>query len=753
MIICSVNTKVTNKSTDWTSLRDDYKPFSGTIEELVNHVKLGHAFTPAVIKPNSDGTYTRINDNFDRAELVALDIDNSVTLPDKTKRKKTPEEGYYSFENCCRSQYVNQFALFAYTTPSHTEEHNRFRLVFQLPEPLVGFQQYKDILMAYINRTDSDTACSDPVRTFYGNTEAEVVIFGGKLTDEEVLKTLNYKHGVKLEEEDAVVRINGQLTEQHVRDMLAVIPPNGDYMDWCKIISAVASRFDERTTERLIEEWSPGQTGEVAKKIKHRLQRVNIGTLVWHAKKNAWEPPVGFYKAKPTEFPLTDSGNAERFILEYGKKAQYEHTGKCWYIWDGTRFKQDKVGLAVRYALNSCRKLYNEAEKIEDEKLRDITKKFARKSESKQSLSSTLGLAGNDTGETGTLAKIIESFDAQPLQINLKNGIFNLSDFTLYNHDYEQYHTKLVPINFDNHATCPKWLEFLAVVFAEDVAMIEFIQRAVGYSLTGLISEQCLFFCHGSGKNGKSIFFSVMEMITGDYHQKAPTEMLLAKRQEGGIPNDVARLRGARFVSASELPDRKRFDEAKIKDLTGGDRIVARFLHGEFFEFNPSHKLWIYGNHKPTVSGNDEGIWRRINLIPFNVTIPPERRRASEELMAEFHAEASGILKWALDGYYKWSKDGGLKTPQQVLDATRAYRSEMDVVGSFLEQTIDKDVHSKVKFTELYDKYASWCIKNGEHALRSRAFNAQVREKGFEGAQGSQVYEWHGMKFHGENLF
>jgi putative DNA primase/helicase len=262
--------------------------------------------------------------------------------------------------------------------------------------------------------------------------------------------------------------------------------------------------------------------------------------------------------------------------------------------------------------------------------------------------------------------------------------------------------------------------------------------------LTGSTREQVLFFLYGLGANGKSTLLEVLQALFGDYATQTNTETFLVKHRGGGIPNDVAALKGARFVAAAEVEAGRRMAEVLIKQLTGGDKITARFLHGEFFEFKPTFKLWLSANHKPVIRGTDHAIWRRIRLLPFTVQIPKEEQ--DRELPEKLKAELPGILNWALAGCLQWQY-GGLESPKEVTEATEGYREEMDVMADFLAERCFVAPGASATAKELYSSYTSWAEAMGEKRPYSQtAFGSALRERGFEsgrGAGGRTV--WYGI--------
>lgn len=234
-----------------------------------------------------------------------------------------------------------------------------------------------------------------------------------------------------------------------------------------------------------------------------------------------------------------------------------------------------------------------------------------------------------------------------------------------------------------------------------------------------------MFFLHGKGQNGKGVFISTIEALLGDYSQTAPESLFIVNKNGGGIPNDLARLVGCRLSVAAELDESAAFAESRLKSLTGSDTITARFLHKEYFDFPPTHKFWISGNHKPAIKGTDTGIWRRMRLIPFTVTIPDERK--DKKLSEKLKAEMSGILNWAISGCIKWQSEG-LTVPSCVKSATDEYRAAEDVVGQFIEEATKP--HGEITKGELYVHYMAWCDKCGVRSrLTSRIFNDRIGEE------------------------
>jgi putative DNA primase/helicase len=430
-------------------------------------------------------------------------------------------------------------------------------------------------------------------------------------------------------------------------------------------------------------------------------------------------------KDRPQEngYKRTDLGNAERLIARHGRDLLYVPTWG-WTVYDGQRWRRDEGEISVtRRAAETVRAIYDEAAAAENTEDRAALAKHAAASERSSRISAMVTLARADARVEAS----VDLFDADPLVLNCPNGVLDLRTGTLREHRREDYLTRLAGAAFDPNAAAPQWGAFLDRIFDGDDAVIRYLQRAAGYALTGDTSERALFLLWGSGANGKSTALDTLKATLGDYALRTPTETLLAKR-DGGIPNDVARLRGARLVTASETEDGRRLAEAFIKDLTGGDTLSARFLHGEWFDFRPTGKIWLATNHKPAIRGTDNAIWDRIRLIPFTVTIPQEER--DRQLLAKLSAERSGILAWMVRGCLDWQRNG-LREPVAVRDATEAYRQEQDVLGMFLAERCVIDPRVEAAAAQLYQTYVAWSEAAGERPLPQRGFGMRLTERGF----------------------
>ncbi|MBS4171917.1 phage/plasmid primase, P4 family [Bacillus sp. FJAT-49736] len=422
------------------------------------------------------------------------------------------------------------------------------------------------------------------------------------------------------------------------------------------------------------------------------------------------------------KFRLTELGNAERIAYEYGHVIKYV-LDMGWLIWDGKRWKLDTKKEIERITAKVLRSLY----KSEDE----AETKWARMCERRNiRMNSIKDLMPLVPGER-------EEFDRNKYLFNVENGIIDLKTGKLQQHDREFGITKITNIEFDEKAKCPTWSVFLEQIFKGDKELIDYMQRLVGYSLTGDISEQSMYFLVGGGSNGKSTFVNTIKKLMGDYGAQTKSDTFI-KKKDTGANNDIARLVNSRFVSAVESEEGEKLQESLVKTITGGEPILARFLRQEYFEFIPEFKVFFTTNHKPIIGGVDDGIWRRVKIIPFTLSLKAHER--DKKLEEKLSFEMPGILNWAIEGCLKWQRDG-LKEPKVVVDATGNYKEEMDILAPFLYEIcyIDdpKNEAIKIEAKELYNVYDNWCFKSGERTLGNRSFYRMLETKGFGKMKGA----------------
>jgi putative DNA primase/helicase len=434
-------------------------------------------------------------------------------------------------------------------------------------------------------------------------------------------------------------------------------------------------------------------------------------------------------------FPCTDTGNAERLEALFGDKLRFA-PGLNWLMWSGTHWEIDDSKRVFELGKIAVRSIYKEAGAAEDEDQRKRLAMHAKSSESASRRAAMIDLASKDCPNIKVNAGDFDAREKSGWLFNCQNGTLDLRTGELFAHDKEENITRLAPVTFDPDATCPTFEQFLFKVFDGDSALIEFVQKLVGYTLTGQTREQCMAILHGGGSNGKSTLLDVLSLLFGPYAR--PTDAgLLMEKHAGKVSNDLAALRAVRLVLASETKEDRAFDEELVKRITGGDVVTARFLFKEFFDFTPDFKIWLCTNHQPTINGDDDGIWRRIRLIPFDVkfwdvdkgeTGLPELQ-ADKLLPEKLKAELPGILNWALEGCLLW-QEHGLGLPMAVSQATEAYRASQDPITPFLESQTLKGKGFRVSSSTLYRTFCDWNEGEGE-PMSQKAFSKRLANRGF----------------------
>ncbi len=423
----------------------------------------------------------------------------------------------------------------------------------------------------------------------------------------------------------------------------------------------------------------------------------------------------------------TDLGNSQRVIKDYGDIIRYCSTWKKWLVWNDQygAWKIDDSGEIFRIARKAIQNIYQEAAGLNDPKERKKLVAWGLASESVTKMQAMVKLA--ESGEGISISP--NDIDLNPWLLNCLNGTIDLRTGQLNNHNKRDLITKVIPVAFDPNANCPKWINFLNRIMDGNQELISFLQRAMGYALTGDTREECFFILHGCGANGKSTFIKTIGTLLGDYAQAASFETFLSKKQGNVANNDIARMQGKRFISAVEAEESRRLAENVIKQVTGKDVVAARFLYAEYFEFLPQFKIFLATNHKPKINCNDPAIWRRVKLIPFAVTIPLEQQ--IQDLDEQLEDELSGILNWAVNGCLEWRKEG-LQTPDEVVIATKEYREEMDTVNAFIDECCTLSPMLKVNATVMYTAYKRYCELNGEAFLSMKEFGKSLNDKGYE---------------------
>lgn len=449
-----------------------------------------------------------------------------------------------------------------------------------------------------------------------------------------------------------------------------------------------------------------------------------------------YDPASNIYKE-----PYTDVWNAKLMAEKFGDDIRYCDQLGGWYVWDGTRWQKDESYKIVNFARLTIKQMFEMANTQNDKELF----KHSVKSEAESKINAMIKLCRSCDG----IYVKSKEFDAAPTNyiVNCKNGMVNLKTGELLPHDRKFLITKRIDVNYNSEAKCSEWLKFLETVFCAKRDVIDFIQRAVGYSLTADTTEQCMFILHGVGANGKSTFLKHISNICGDYAKNMPASALLEKA--GDQTNDIAMLKGSRFCQASESSRNKKLSEALVKILTGGDLISARFLHKEFFEFYSTFKVYMATNHIPRIEGTDNGIWRRIRLIPFDKVFSKDEmdRKIDERLEREYE----GILAWAIEGCQKWLKEG-LGTAGIMTEALAELREESDIIGNFIEEKCVCKAYCTVSLAALTKEIQVWTLENGTRKVYRSELIDYLKKRGFENERkttkvggGKGRFFWHGI--------
>lgn len=543
----------------------------------------------------------------------------------------------------------------------------------------------------------------------------------------------------RLRSEQVFAAVRDQLRSRGARVLVLATPAeHKDPADWLRAVGpeAFAAAVRDRPAEDLELQPAPEPA---------EPQPVAQGSSALAARPLAEVIPLH------KRFALTDTGNAERMVAQHGGDLRFCHTWGSWLVWDGVRWERDATSEVHRLAKATVRTMRDEYQReVERRRKNPLLQRadeylsalgeFAKKSESRDRRRAIVDLAAVES-EVSIRA---EQLDASPWLINLQNGTVDLRSGSLDPHQRDQLLTRVIPIQFDPAAECPRWRQFIGEIFLGNEELISFVQRCVGYSLTGLTQEQVFFLCYGTGENGKSAFLSMLESLLGDYALTADFNTFAAGDVAPGAPRpDLVRLRGARLVTAAEPDQKIHLSESRLKQITGEDPIVARSLHEREQEFRPILKLWLMANHKPTVTESNHGFWRRVRLIPFDYRVPAATKDAG--LKEKLRAELPGILRWALEGCLAWQRSG-LGEARAVSEATEEYRSEMDVLGRFFEDCCELDREHSCPAAELYDAYEKWCGYVSEKPMSKVAFGRKLKDRGLRQDRTKVGRFWSGVR-------
>jgi putative DNA primase/helicase len=452
---------------------------------------------------------------------------------------------------------------------------------------------------------------------------------------------------------------------------------------------------------------------------------------------------------------LSDVYNAKLFTATFESELKYSPQSGCWYKYDGVIWQNDHLRYVMQHAIECTRNMLLDsagmlinAAKTRDNEKRDLMvkkseslTKHAKSSQQKNRLDAMIGLASTDA----KLSVNQSEFDSDDMLLALQNGVFDLARGVFRDANPSDMLTKQTGTEYvgaDYDKACEVWMNFLEMM-QPDPSVRVWLQRFAGYCLTGRIDEQIFTVFHGGGSNGKTVFIETLKRVLGSYATQAQFETFCERSNDSSIRNDIARLDKIRLVVATEGADGSRLDESLIKQITGGDEITARFLHKEYFTFTPRFKIVLVTNHKPVITGTDLGIWRRVVLVPWLVTIPNAKK--DKRLWEKLNLERSGILAWALDGLADYLKHG-LELPKVLIDANSEYRNDSDLIGLWIDDCCHVANHHRVSSNDLYLSYSKWANSSGHRAMSQKTLGDKLSERGYIKNRTTNGRGWDGLK-------
>jgi P4 family phage/plasmid primase-like protien len=445
-------------------------------------------------------------------------------------------------------------------------------------------------------------------------------------------------------------------------------------------------------------------------------------------------------------YNLTDLGNAERLRDMFNGEIKYCYKFGKWYVWNSQYWEMDEGALIPGLSKRTVRQMLVEAADIDDLRERRKLTTHSLNSESNSRINAMISLAQSEVPIKE------EQLNTHKYKINVKNGTLDLKTCQLLPYNKEDYITKMANVEYNKDATCPLFVEFLNLIFNGNQNIIKFIQKALGISLTGDCGEQVIFILWGQGNNGKTTLMSLINklMVMGHYADNIPAESLMVNKYKDDKHNDLAKLPGIRFLTVSEGEEEGRLNESLIKQMTGGDPITCRFLFHELFTYIPEFKIWYYTNHKPDINGIDEGIWRRILMIPFTVNVVDKLKKLGKPRIPNYEnflyeREAEGIFNWIVQGWTAY-KNEGLNPPAEVLAAIDDYKKSMDPLQKWIDEECiayePGNDNIRESFSNIYNTYNHWAGLNGETTFKAKALAKRLDDKGLRTIKGS-----HNVKF------
>ena len=661
------------------------------------------------------------------------------------------------FSEVC--EYFSAFNCLIYTTASHTEAAPRARALVELNReisPLEGEELGQaaqggvesSIGTRKIKFDDSVYRATQPIYTPV--TTSKIIRHHGTSLDVDATldKYLPKQTGKPAGSPESVVKSSNALldTVEGVARMLSAlsaIPAKIERRLWCDLLYSVkahgfsSSEHEAREWSKTAGEYDPvnnphGYDEKAFNDVwKYPVQSIGPGTLYHHAKQFGWLGKQAELfattdiNANPDIFG--DVFNGKFFAKIFINRMVYCYPRSKWLKFNEMVWEWCDSGEELQAAKHAAMNIAKYAAEIfSADPTNPSSKKLIQHAQNSQNLSRLQAMLQTAAAELSMGIGDLNQLDSDAMLLGCKNGIVCLNTGTLLAPDPKMLITRQVNAELDPDAPCPNWLRFLDQCFISDEETIDYIQKALGYSLTGMVNEEVLHFCFGMGRNGKSVFANVMTKLMGDYAITAPAEMLM-RRDRNSATNDIARLCGSRLVLANETRSDQRFDDLTIKTLVSTERISARFLHNEFFEFWPTFKIWIRGNHKPVITDESNGAWRRIRLVPFENNIPEDL--VDPELENKLLAEKDGILAWMVEGALKWKKEGLTSSPR-IKSASNQYRSDCDVIGDFIDENCTLGQGLKVTQVGLWNVWQEWARENGYFCGSKKTFTRRLKDRG-----------------------
>lgn len=446
-----------------------------------------------------------------------------------------------------------------------------------------------------------------------------------------------------------------------------------------------------------------------------------------------------------SEFDFNDTGNAHRFVMKFGDIIRYNVDNCKWMIWNGKYWQHDLYNNIKNFA-----ELVIEDMKQQVMMMEETAEKKAMLNNIKRALSSNGKIAMLKEAEhLDGIPVMNASFDVDPYLLNCESGVVNLKNGDVVDHDKNLMCSKYSPYSISK-AEPTRWLKFLDEIFAGNKELIHYVQKILGYSITGVTKEQCMFIFLGDGANGKSVLLEIMNEVCGSYGSTSNSEILLEKRNQTGNLGEIARLNGIRNVVTNETRIGDKLNESSIKSMTSGiEKIVARFLYGNEFEFLPIFKIFMATNHRPVIRGTDNGIWRRIKIVPFNVIFDKEKQ--DKELIYKLKKELPEILNWLIQGCILWQKEG-INNPQIIDDSIKEYRAEMDLIQRWIDECCETDSSYRSKSTDLFNNLCNYVSVNREFQISNTLFGRNMAKKFEKRRYGGAVY-YMGIQLKEDNAY